>query len=146
MFPFFGDQTSDAFIIERSGLGGVLRKDGTVQEAVELFKNITTDRDGKIKASIRCMQALAQIHSDHGVIRGADVVEKAAYTHINGKLRQSESADRRMSCIKSHNLDLSAALLLMVATGLGLTVYSGVVIYNQFFGKTTKEKLKLKKL
>jgi hypothetical protein len=141
LFPFFGDQPGNALIIERNGLGGILKKEGTFEEAAELFKKVTTDEGGIIKANIRRMQALTQIHSDHGVLRGADVVEEVAYTHINGKLPHRESADRRMSYIKSHNLDLYAALLLLVVTTLGLIISSGVVVYKQFSTKTIKEKL-----
>jgi hypothetical protein len=145
MFPFFGDQPGNALTVERNGLGGILKKDATVEEAVTLFKRITADEGGSIKESVRRMQALTQIHSEHGILRGADLVEEVAYTHEDGKLPLRESADHRMSYIKSHNLDLYAALLSLIATALTVTVLTGRWAFAFIFANNNEQQ-KLKKL
>jgi hypothetical protein len=141
MFPFFGDQPGNALIVERSGLGGILKSDFTVEQAVALFKNITTDESGEINANVKRMRNLIQIHSEHAVIRGADMVEEVAYTNKNGKLPHRESANRRMSYIKSHNLDLYAALLSVVAATSAFVIFtSRWVILNYLFANSSKKK------
>ncbi|KAI7889173.1 uncharacterized protein EV154DRAFT_446766 [Mucor mucedo] len=138
MFPFFGDQPGNSLMIERGGLGGILKYDTTIEEAVELFKNVTEDKDGKIRDNVNRMQALTQIHSEHGIIRGADLVEEVAYTHKDGKLPHRQSADKRMSFIKSHNIDLYAALSLMITVALTMTSKVGLNAYAYFVTKKTQ--------
>lgn len=53
--------------------GGILRFGSSIKEAVQVIKKVTTDEGGKIKAGVQRMQALAQIYSDFGVIRGANL-------------------------------------------------------------------------
>lgn len=140
MFPFFGDQPGNALTIERSGLGGILKKDATIKEVVELFKKVTEDEGGLIKDNVRRMSALTQIHSEHGILRGADIVEEVAYTHKNGILPHRQSADRRMSYIKSHNLDLYAALFsILAATFASIVLTIRWTIRSSFFAKNSKK-------
>ncbi|KAI7891094.1 uncharacterized protein EV154DRAFT_589009 [Mucor mucedo] len=102
LFPFFADQPGNALLIERSGLGGILKTDATQTESVELFRNIIEDVNGEIKANVKRMQALTQIHSKHGTMRGADLVEEVAYTHKNGVLPHRQSPADRMSVINGY--------------------------------------------
>ncbi|KAF1802140.1 hypothetical protein V8B55DRAFT_1477376 [Mucor lusitanicus] len=127
MFPFFGDQRGNALLIERGKLGGILKKDYTVPQAVDLFRRILDDEDGEIAKNVDKYQALVQIHSRRGVAKGADIVEEVAYTHENGHLKHRQSADQRMGYLKSHDLDLYGALL--VAVGLVLWVITAIVQY-----------------
>lgn len=146
MFPFFGDQPANALITEQSGLGGILKSKFSIEEAVALFKRITSDEDGKIMDNVKRMQALVQIHSQRGIARGADIVEEVIYTNRNGMLPHRESADRRMSFIKGHNLDLYASLVSIVAVGfLSFTVLvmKAWAFYNHYVSSTEK---KIKKL
>jgi hypothetical protein len=141
MFPFFGDQPGNALIIERSKLGGILKKDGSVQEAVDLYKRVAKDEKEEIKGNVERFQAMVQIYSEHGIMRGADVVEEVAYTHKDGKLPHRVPANVRMGYIKANNLDLYAALVAFVAIVLGLT-FTGV---RQLVSPGTKQKqIKLK--
>jgi hypothetical protein len=143
MFPFFGDQPANALTIERSGLGGILKSSFSIEQAVELFKRVTADQDGEIMSNVKRMQSLVQIHSQRGVARGADLVEEVAYTNKNGLLPHRESADRRMSFIKGHNLDLYAALISILIVGFysfGVVVMKGWVFYKQMF--TAEKKVK----
>ncbi|CAO3650932.1 unnamed protein product [Mucor fragilis] len=118
MFPFFSDQYGNSLIIERNKLGGILQKDFTPSQAVELFSRVLADEDGAIARSVKKYQALIQIHSRRGVAKGADLIEEVAYTHEDGLLKHRESADRRMNYFKSHDIDLYGALL--IAVGLGV--------------------------
>ncbi|CAO3655992.1 unnamed protein product [Mucor fragilis] len=141
MFPFFGDQPGNALLIERGKLGSILKKDFTVPQAVELFRQILDDEDGEITKNINKYQALVQIHSRRGVAKGADLIEEVAYTHENGLLKHRQSADQRMSYFKSHDLDLYSALLVVVS--LGLWVTSAIVKYILLTLKSTStEKVK----
>lgn len=143
MFPFFGDQPGNALTIERSKLGGILDAEGSVQDAVDLFKRVTSDETGEIQRNVRRIQALTQIHSEHGIMRGADVVEEVAYTHYDGKLPHRESADRRMSYIKAHDLDLYAAFYSLVAAFFGIVFYA---VRYAISGASGKKTPKVKKL
>ncbi|KAI9476185.1 MAG: hypothetical protein EXX96DRAFT_507204 [Benjaminiella poitrasii] len=143
MFPFFGDQPANSMMIDHHGLGAILKSEYTIEQAVELFKRIATDKDGEIMRNVKRIQALTQIHSKHSVLKGADIVEEVAYTHKNGILPHRQSADKRMSYIKSHNLDLYGALLLFVSSGL----YFITFIFKQFltllrFIQPSSEKIK----
>lgn len=139
MFPFFGDQFSNSFIITNSHLGGLLDDGYTINQAVEVFKNVLDDKDGKIKESVQRYQAMTQIHSRRGVERGADLIEEVAYTHVNGRLPHRESADKRMSYIKAHNIDIYALLVLLI-----ISVISGVS--SLYLTLKKRNSIKVKKL
>ncbi|KAI7889146.1 uncharacterized protein EV154DRAFT_467773 [Mucor mucedo] len=123
MFPFFGDQPGNALIIERSALGGIIKSDGPVEDAVELFKKVVIDEDDEIKKNVKRIQALTQIHSEHSILRAADIVEEVAYTHKDNKLLHRQTASLNMPYIKSHNIDLYAALLSLLTGALALAVF-----------------------
>jgi hypothetical protein len=142
MFPFFADQPANALTIERSGLGGILKPTFSIEEAVALFKRVTSDQDGEIMSNVKRMQSLVQIHSQRGIARGADLVEEVAYTNKNGLLPHRESADRRMSFMKGRNLDLYAALVSVLAVGFfsfALLVVKGWAFYKQLTEKKIKK-------
>ncbi|KAI7889149.1 uncharacterized protein EV154DRAFT_553305 [Mucor mucedo] len=146
VFPFFGDQLGNAFSIERDGLGGYMRADATVEEATRLLKKVAADI--RIKANVKRTQALVQIHSEHGIIRGADIIEEVAYTHQDGKLPHRFTADRRMSYWKASNMDLYVVVFLLLAAGLSLSIYAGYKISSALIGifKIIIKKQKLKSL
>ncbi|RCH78013.1 hypothetical protein CU098_002685, partial [Rhizopus stolonifer] len=123
MFPFFGDQPVNALIIEQSNYGGIFKHDFTMEQAIGLVKRLMEDKDGKIKSALERGKALVQTRSKNSVIRGADAVEEVAYTHNNGILEHRISADRRMSYIKAHNLDLYGAFIALVGTVLYVVVF-----------------------
>ncbi|KAI8365753.1 hypothetical protein BD560DRAFT_401581 [Blakeslea trispora] len=119
MYPFFGDQPVNSHTIEQNGLGAILKHDGTVEEAVSTIKCVALDQDGEIVENLKRFQSLIQIRSQHSIIRGADAVEEVVYTHKNGILPHRISADRRMSFIKSHNLDIYGILVLIFSVFFG---------------------------
>lgn len=139
MFSFFGDQPGNALVIERSKLGGILNSDFTISQAVELFRQITIDETGEIMRSVKKFQALAQIHSRRGVDKGADLVEEVAYTYENGLLKHRESADQRMSYLKSHDLDLYGALAFAVIVALWTAAKIAKLILSNLKSATTEK-------
>lgn len=145
VFPFFGDQPGNALFIERDGLGGYMRADSTVNEAIKLLKKVATDKD--IEANVKRKQALVQIHSGHGIIRGADIVEEVVYTHQDGKLPNRFTANRSMPFWKASNMDLYAVFYLLLAAGLSLIIFISLKICTYFTGViriiVKKQKLKL---
>ncbi|KAI8643021.1 hypothetical protein BD408DRAFT_431766 [Parasitella parasitica] len=141
MFPFFGDQPGNALVIERSKLGGILSADFTVPQAVELFRQVIADEDGEIMSSVKRYQALVQIHSRRGVVKGADLIEEVAYTHRDGFLKHRQSADQRMNYLKSHDLDLYGALLMTVIVGLWATI-KAIKLVSVHLKNTPTEKVK----
>ncbi|KAL0142477.1 hypothetical protein V8B55DRAFT_1498356 [Mucor lusitanicus] len=142
VFPFFGDQHGNGFTVEVNKLGGVLKNEYSVQEAVDLFRKVLVDETGEIADGVKRMQALTQIYSRHGVIRGADIVEEVAYTNKNGRLPHRESADHRMSYIKSHNLDLYGALALLVSFALLVVAFIAQTGYRLIFKPSSTDKIK----
>ncbi|KAI7901476.1 uncharacterized protein BX663DRAFT_437558 [Cokeromyces recurvatus] len=147
MFPFFGDQPANSLMIERHGLGAILKADSTTEQAVELIERVMADKDGEIMSNVNRMQALVQIRSKHSVLRGADIVEEVAYTHKDGKLLYRQSADKRMSYIKAHNLDLYGALVLLIAFGLSVIYFISkkLLVLISFLNQSPSTQ-KLKKL
>lgn len=140
MFPFFADQPGNALMIERNGIGGILKASFSPKEAAALVKKVV--EDDQMQSNVQRFQALTQIHSKHGVSRAADLVEEAAYTHVKGKLLHRESADRRMSYLKGTNLDLYLILI-----GF-LSVFSVIGYYAATFATkkillASKQKLKV---
>lgn len=142
VFPFFGDQIGNALTVQTNKLGGVLKNEHSVQEAVDLFKKVIVDENGEIADNVKRMQALTQIYSRHGVIRGADIVEEVAYTNKNGRLPHRESADHRMSYIKSHNLDLYGALTLLASFALFIVASVARIGYRVVLKPSSTDKVK----
>lgn len=139
MFPFFGDQPGNSLIIERARLGGILKSDFTVPQAVELFRQITIDETGEIMRNVKKFQALTQIHSRRSVDRGADLVEEVAYTHRDGLLEHRQSADQRMSYLKSHDLDLYGVLTVAVIIALWISAKITKYILSNLKNITTEK-------
>lgn len=139
MFPFFSDQPGNSLIIERTKLGGILKTDFTVPQAVELFRQIIVDETGEIMRNVKKFQALVQIHSRHSVTKGADLVEEVAYTHEGGILKHRESADQRMSYLKSHDLDLYGTLVVTVIAALWIATKSATLVLSNLKSASTEK-------
>lgn len=71
-------------------------------------------------------------------------MEEVAYTRQGRKLPFREPADRRMSYIKAHNLDLYAALILILAVTFSSDIFVSLKVYKQYFRKSSVNKQKLK--
>ncbi|CAO0790167.1 unnamed protein product [Mucor circinelloides] len=87
MFPFFYDSFGNSLIMERS------------------------------KLDVKRYRSLMQIHSRRAGAKRTEFIEEVAYKHKAGLLEHRQSADQRMGCFKSHDLDLYRALLTALACG-----------------------------
>lgn len=142
MYPFFADQPSNSVSIERDGLGYILRRDAPIDQITESFKKVS-DPNGEIKENVKRIQALTQIRSENGVLHAADIVEEIAYTHKQGVIPHRTPVSNRMSFIKSHNLDLYAALFFILITVTSLVTFSAWKILK---GSSNKNQKKMKSL
>lgn len=88
-----------------------------------------TEKHGEIIYNVKRMQALTQINSEHGIMRGEDVVEEVLYTHKRGILPHRIPASARMYFIKTHNIDLNAALVCCVLAGPSLLITGAYKFY-----------------
>ncbi|KAI8369805.1 hypothetical protein EDC96DRAFT_503447 [Choanephora cucurbitarum] len=127
LFPFFGDQPTNAMWLEQNKLGMAFAHDTHPLEVAKKIQMILEDKGNILSESMKRMKANTQIRSKHGVIRGADLMEEVLYTHKDGVIEHRVTADRRMSYMKAHNLDLYA-LLTFVVTSI-LSVF-GFIVYT----------------
>lgn len=126
VFPFFGDQYTNAFNIERNKLGDFLRHETDQAEANALLERVGRDVDGIYQKNVNRYKALVQIHSRHGITRGADLIEEVAFVSDDeGLLPYRYEVSRQMSYIKSHNIDLFAAAAMIA---LSILVLVGVLL------------------
>ncbi|KAI9253633.1 hypothetical protein EDC94DRAFT_546345 [Helicostylum pulchrum] len=128
MFPFFGDQPSNSFTIERQGLGYILNRKADPAQVSKLFMEVA---DKEIIKNVKQMQALTQIHSEHGIMRGADVVEEVLYTNKGGRLPHRVPAGTRMSFMKANNIDLYLILVFGIVAASSLVVTGGYKTYQR---------------
>ncbi|KAI8373522.1 hypothetical protein EDC96DRAFT_498624 [Choanephora cucurbitarum] len=129
LFPFFGDQPTNAFWLEQSKLGMTFAYDTPPLEIARKIQLLVEDKEHIYSESMKRMKANAQIRSKHSVLRGADLVEEVLYTHKDGILEHRVTADRRMSYIKAHNLDLYALLALVVTSVLFIFGFIAFKLY-----------------
>ncbi|OBZ83696.1 UDP-glucuronosyltransferase 3A2 [Choanephora cucurbitarum] len=133
LFPFFGDQPTNAMWLEQNKLGMAFSHDTHPLDVAKKIQMVVEDKENILSESMKRMKANAQIRSMHGVIRGADLVEEALYTHRDGVIEHRVTADRRMSYLKAHNLDLYA-LLAFVVTSI-LSVFGFIIFKLNSFVK-----------
>ncbi|KAF7727862.1 hypothetical protein EC973_006975 [Apophysomyces ossiformis] len=121
IFPFFGDQPGSAWNVEHNGLGRKFNRFTPQHEMIKVIEDVALDKDGRYQANVERYKALVQIHSRHGVMRGADTVEEITFMHQNGKIPHRYEVARQMSYIKAHNLDLYAvALVILISPFIAL--------------------------
>ncbi|ORZ22338.1 hypothetical protein BCR42DRAFT_405975 [Absidia repens] len=120
VFPFVGDQLGLARNIEEQGLGVYLRRDVTINTTATLIRDLVKgDKSLEIQNNVQRYSALIQIHSQHGVQRGADLIEEVLFAGVSHRLE----ASRSMSIIKVYNLDIYFIFSLLAFGGL-LAIYS----------------------
>ncbi|KAI7905328.1 uncharacterized protein BX663DRAFT_469250 [Cokeromyces recurvatus] len=134
VFPFFADQFPNAKNVEHNQIGGFLNPENTQEEANELLQRIGYDVDGTYQKNANRYKALVQIHSKHGIIRAADLVEEVLFVNKDGLLPYRYEVSRQMSFIKAHNIDIYALAAFIV---LAPIVLFGVIMKKLFFKKTT---------
>jgi hypothetical protein len=123
VFPFFGDQFPNAHNVQRNGMGAYLRHDASQKEANEVLARIGRDSDGFYQKNVRRYQALVQIHSRHGPVRAANLVEEVIYTNKDGLVPHRYEDSRYMSFFKAHNLDIYIAAALVVLVPAFLLIW-----------------------
>ncbi|CEI89662.1 hypothetical protein RMCBS344292_04012 [Rhizopus microsporus] len=150
IFPFFGDQPGNAKTMEELGIGRWLKRDYDQSTATALIEEILEDKTGKYKRNINRFKAIAQVRSRSGVIRGADIVEEALFTHEDGKITHRRDVRRELSFIKAYNLDIYAfvaAFLVALVSSAGYLVYKAYLYIQKNTDllaqqKSTSQKLK----
>ncbi|KAI8887256.1 glycosyltransferase family 1 protein [Backusella circina FSU 941] len=140
MVPFYGDQNGNAMLNEKAKVGGILDTSKTAGETTEFLKGILRDQDGEIQQGVKRFQSLAQIHSGHGILRGADVVEEVAFVNVNGKLPHRYPVSRDMNFFKAHNIDIYGLLVTIVLGSLATLYYTLKIGFNFFLRKSAKQK------
>ncbi|KAG0865802.1 hypothetical protein G6F16_009949 [Rhizopus arrhizus] len=103
VYPFFGDQPAAAITAEENGYGRWMKKNDQ-EQAIKVVQEVL--RDDRYRQNANRFKALVQIRSNHGVQRGADVVEEALYLHQDGKINHRRDVRRDLSFLKAYNLDL----------------------------------------
>ncbi|KAI8092895.1 uncharacterized protein BX664DRAFT_294266 [Halteromyces radiatus] len=123
VFPFVGDQLGAARNMEDQGLGVRLDRDDTVSNTAALLRTLvdnTQDNSNlgyKIRNNVKRYSALIQIHSQHAVQRGADLIEEVVFAGVSHRFE----ASRNMTFFKVYNLDiyLLFASIVMVCLWIG---------------------------
>ncbi|KAF7727162.1 hypothetical protein EC973_007937 [Apophysomyces ossiformis] len=141
VFPFLCDQHANAATVERNQLGARFDPKTPQQTVTQLMRKVVVDEDGVFQDSVNRFKALVQIHSRSGIKRGADLVEEVAFVSKNGKLPHRYEVSREMSFIKARNLDLYAALFLILVTPIVIAVKLVASIYSKN-SKTVTHKAK----
>ncbi|KAG1139238.1 hypothetical protein G6F37_010086 [Rhizopus arrhizus] len=103
VYPFFSDQPAAAIMAEENGYGRRMKKNDQ-EQAIKVVQEVL--RDDRYRQNANRFKALVQIRSNHGVQRGADVVEEALYLHQDGKINHRRDVRRDLSFLKAYNLDL----------------------------------------
>ncbi|KAL9536713.1 hypothetical protein MBANPS3_012425 [Mucor bainieri] len=116
VFPFFGDQFPNAHNVEHNELGVYLDHKLDQEKMSEKVRLVGADIDGVFQKNVNRYKALIQIHSRHGRIRAADLIEEVLFVNKQGKLPYRYEVSRQMSLIKAYNIDLYVAVALITAT------------------------------
>lgn len=140
LYPFYGDQPSNSYMISTQNLGVLLSYDMSQSTASDLIQNISIDLDDAYKNNVNRFKAMVQIHSKHGILRGADLVEEVIFTNVNGLLPHRYEASRTMSFIKSQNIDLLVSLVSVIFLFVGTISFFVYHLFRTF----TSAKIKLK--
>ncbi|KAI8377330.1 hypothetical protein BD560DRAFT_390794 [Blakeslea trispora] len=143
-FPFFGDQYMNAQKVERNKLGAFLHQDASQEEANDILVRVGRDTDKVLQQNVNRYKALVQIHSRHGSIRAADLIEEVMYASLDSLLPHRYEHSRYMSFIKGYNIDLFSAAFLSASISLSALFYGLKRTFNFFIRKADLKAPKLK--
>ncbi|CEI93939.1 hypothetical protein RMCBS344292_08163 [Rhizopus microsporus] len=143
--PFFSDQPANAINAEERGIGRWFKRTLRQDQATELVKDIVDDSTGKYKQNVSRFKALVQIRNARGKQRGADLVEEAMFTHVNGKMVQRRDIRRDLSFFKAYNLDIYSFVLISLITFAYGLYRLAFVLYYLAFSTVSAPKMKLDK-
>lgn len=145
VFPFFGDQFPNAHNVEQNKLGVYLDHEYSQEQMNEKIRLVGTDVDGLFQKNVNRYKALIQIHSRHGRIRAADLVEEVIFVNKKGKLPYRYEASRQMSIIKAHNIDLyvvacaiATTLIFLIIFVFKTLMYKSITVLQMSFGSKQK--------
>ncbi|CAO3700081.1 hypothetical protein G6F70_001031 [Rhizopus microsporus] len=145
VFPYFSDQPATAISAEEHGTGRWLRRTLRQDQATDLIKEIVDDTVGKYRRNVDRFKALVQIRNAHGKQRGADLVEEAIFTHVNGKLKHRRDIRRDLSFFKAYNLDIYSFVLVSLVT-FAYGIYRFVfMLYRMAFNAVSVPRMALDK-
>jgi UDP:flavonoid glycosyltransferase YjiC (YdhE family) len=141
--PSFADQFGNAMSIQRANLGVSIRLPISSNKLTEEIKRVVSDKDGKIKDSLKRMQAIVQIRSRNGPKMGADVVEEVVFSHVNGQVPHRYAASQRLSFMRAHNFDLYiilVAIILATVSVMGFALTKAVKSLSVAYKSQKKSK------
>jgi hypothetical protein len=118
-------------------LGATLNPYKTVKETADLLKKVIKDEDGEIGKALKRYQALIQIHSSHGIINGANIIEEVAFVNVDGKLPHRYPASRKMNYFKARDLDINTFMISIILGFLVTLFYTTKHIFNVIVSKTS---------
>lgn len=142
LYPFYGDQPSNSYMMRTQNLGVQLSLDMQQPEFSKLIEQIALDENGTYQKNVDRFKAMVQIHAKHGTLRGADLVEEVIFTNNNGKLTHRYEASRNMSFFKARNLDLYGFVLFVFLALIGASIYSINYLYNSTLDVLDSQKIK----
>jgi hypothetical protein len=143
LFPSYANQFGNAMSIQRANLGVSIRLPISSNKLTEEIKRVVSDKDGKIKDSLKRMQAIVQIRSRNGPKMGADVVEEVVFSHVNGQVPHRYAASQRLSFMRAHNFDLYiilVAIILATVSVMGFALTKAVKSLSVAYKSQKKSK------
>ncbi|KAI9304333.1 hypothetical protein BJ944DRAFT_231386 [Cunninghamella echinulata] len=112
VFPFVGDQLGLAHNIEYQQLGVYINRDDSSNSITKSIRQLLNNE--AIRKNVKRYSALVQIHSKHGVTRGADLIEEVLFTYDPEKgLHHRYEASRSMNVFVKYNMDVYSIIILV---------------------------------
>lgn len=141
IYPFFVDQPFAAATAEKNGYGLKLTSTASRSEAIEIIRRVARDENNIFQRNTDRFQALVQIRSKNGVVKGADLVEEVMFLSENGKITHRRDVRDDLSFLKANNIDI----YFIVGTFVCLISYL-VVRFTNFITTAFSNSLKIKVL
>lgn len=138
VYPFFLDQPSNAYNVEKNGIGLRLNRASSQEVANQIVARMATDENRVIQSNTDRFKAYVQIKSKRGAGRGADIIEEVMFTHKeHGEIPHRYPVSRDMSFLKANNYDI---YLFLISSTLCFG-YGVMVTFNYFTSPVPKTKL-----
>ncbi|KAI8384822.1 uncharacterized protein BYT42DRAFT_563750 [Radiomyces spectabilis] len=128
IYPFFSDQPTTARLLSRAEVAGFMSHEESQEQGTEVLRRVLKDEQGIFQKNTDRYQALIQIYSKTGAIRGADLIEEVLFVSDGANLPHRQVVSRHMSFVKANNIDLYAILFALVS----LPVVTLAVIIKHF--------------
>ncbi|CAO3611444.1 unnamed protein product [Cunninghamella echinulata] len=113
VFPFVGDQLGLAHNIEYQQLGVYINRDDSSNSITKSLRQLLNNE--AIQKNVKRYSAMVQIHSKHGVTRGANLIEEVLFTYDPEQgLHHRYEASRSMNVFVKYNIDVYSIIILVV--------------------------------